>query len=144
MTAQGLLPIKWLHRDPPLAPAAVAAYGSDCIKQLVLRLSLREETTVKRVRFVFGENILVAMAAEEDLPWSDGAIFLGSQPGSNLFLPTNLTPSIPIQIFERAFNNKFPRVKPPLAVLPTVPAVFSLSESFVTNMDSLRKYSEKL
>ncbi len=143
MVTEQLL-VKWLHRDPPLPPAAVAAHGNTCIKQLVQRLSLREETAVKRVRFVFGENILVAIANEGDLPWADGAIYLGSQPGSNLFLPTNLIPSMPIPLFERAFNNKFPKVKPPLAVLPAIPAVFSLSDSFTTNIDSLRKYAEKL
>lgn len=144
MSAAELLPVKWLHRDPPLTPCAVAAHGGGCIKQLVHRLSLRAEVDFKQVRFVFGENILVAIAPEQYLPWADGAIFLGSLPGSNLFLPTNLVPSIPIQLFERAFNNKFPKIKPPLAVLPAIPAVFSLSDSFVTNIDSLRKYAEKL
>lgn len=144
MSTSGVLSVNWLHREPPLTPSAVAAWGSSCIKEFVGRLSLRNEANVKRARFVIGENILVMLAAEDDLPWAEGVIYLASQPGTNLLLPTSLIPSVPPQLFERAFNNRFPRTKPPLAVLPTIPAIFSLADSFATNVDSLKKYAEKL
>ena len=87
--------LEWVRREPPLAPAAVAATGAALAP-------LREATAARLpgqdLRAVAGDNWLVVLG--DDLPWADGAIYLGWDSG--VLVPTTSMPRPPIGLLRAA------------------------------------------
>jgi hypothetical protein len=93
-----VIQLEWARREPPLQPAAVAATGS-------VVDSLRKATTnrmdlVGELRAVGGDGWLVVLGDSTDLPWADGAIYLGWDSG--LLVPTTSVPSPPAGLLRSA------------------------------------------
>lgn len=87
--------LEWVRREPPLAPAAVAATGA--------ALAPLREATVARLpsqdlRAVAGDDWLVVLG--NDLPWADGAIYLGWDSG--VLVPTVSMPRPPVSLLRAA------------------------------------------
>ena len=62
--------------------------------------------------------MILLMSETENLPWTNGAIYLGRDAQMpSVLLPTTLKPNCPLELFERALNEKF-RSLSPFAVLP--------------------------
>jgi hypothetical protein len=86
--------ITWARREPPLAAVAVAGTGN-----------LREAT---KTRLAGGAMLRAAVSDDwilvlgEDLPWAEGAIYLGRDEG--LLVPTTLRPSLPAGILRAALG----------------------------------------
>ena len=95
-------PLTWARREPPLHPAAVAG-GADLRAVTVRRL--REGAGL---RVAFGREWTLVVG--EDLPWADGATYLGWDDG--LLVPTTLAPSTPAGLLRHALPADV------LAVLP--------------------------
>ena len=117
MTAS-LIGVSWVPREVPLPPRAATATGA-ALGRLVERLRLLPEDRLARLEAVAGDDLLVVLGAEADLPWVDGLVYLGrSDQAPSLLLPTAVEPSIPEPVFERALRRRAGAAAPPLAVLP--------------------------
>lgn len=93
-----MIELAWARREPPLQPAAVAATGSviDSLRKATInRMDLGGE-----LRAVGGDGWLVVLGDRADLPWADGAIYLGWDSG--LLVPTTSVPSPPTGLLRTA------------------------------------------
>ena len=109
------LPIVWSRREPPLPPRGLLARGP-AAGALVRRLLAGDDATLARLEGVAGADLVCVRGAAADLPWVDGATYLGIDahaPG--LLLPTTLAPGVPVDVLLRALAV---RTKPPLALVP--------------------------
>jgi hypothetical protein len=116
----GSIPVHWGPRAVPLAPAAVAARGESA-RSLADRLLAADDEQISRFEGVAGEDLLVVLGPAGELPWVEGAVYLGRDPSAPaLLLPTTREPSLPLPLVERALiarARRVPGVLPPLAVL---------------------------
>lgn len=96
--------LDWQLRARPLAPRALLALGPQ--HGALLRATLQALHDTRRVRLdtVMGPaaSILV-LGAEADLPWYDGAEWLGVEAQAPLLLlPTLYDPGVPPDLLQRA------------------------------------------
>lgn len=93
----------WTHRSEPLEARAVLARGEGA-RRLVRRVLERERWALC---VQVGPDL--ALVLGEDLPWVDGATWLGS-PGDvpGVLLPTTLRPSLPEALVGRALRLEHP------------------------------------
>jgi hypothetical protein len=103
--------LQWRPRVEPLLPAAVAATGSgrdrlsaDAVDRIQAGAALRAIADTEWIVFLGGPG---------DLPWADGAIYLGWDGG--LLVHTALEPSIPADLLRRALDRPADEI---IAVLP--------------------------
>lgn len=90
--------IGWRTRHEPLRPAAVLADG-----QVAARLAAALAERVDHgadVEVHAGPGLVVAMGDPDDLPWIDGAVWLGAEAG--LLVPTTLEPTPEPHLVARA------------------------------------------
>ncbi|MER6361738.1 hypothetical protein [Kitasatospora sp. NPDC001527] len=80
--------LRWERREPPLAAAAVLAVGAAVP---ALAAATRERLTDgARLGVLADDTTLLVLGAERDLPWSDGARYLGHD--GELLVPTTARP----------------------------------------------------
>jgi hypothetical protein len=103
---------EWLRRIPPLDPAAVAGRGS-VREALARRIAADPEPT--RLRVTASDDWMLVLGRPEDLPWVDGAAYLGWDHG--ILLPTTRRPSIPVELLARNLRRTQPTEL--VALLPT-------------------------
>jgi hypothetical protein len=112
------VPLEWRPRAQPLEPCAVVARGS-ALSILKSALERRSRQELARLRGGIGDAALLVLGARDDLPWADGAEYLGrDERAPALLLPTLLEPAVHPALLERALQARFPGVAGPLAVLP--------------------------
>lgn len=120
--------VLWRPRAQPLAPVGAAARGR-AARLLADRLLARSDEELARLEGVAGEDLLVVLGPSAELPWTDGAVYLGRDPEApSLLLPTTREPSVPLPLLERALTARalrVPGVAPPLAVFPDPPLLIS-------------------
>lgn len=96
--------ITWSRREPPLTPVAVVADTSTCSVAGTVRTLA--QATVERLaagadlRVVEGDGWIVVIGLADDLPWVDGATYLGWDSG--LLVRTSLQPSVPAALLRAA------------------------------------------
>lgn len=133
----GRVPLRWIPRAAPLAPAAVAARGA-LATAVAERLLARDDASLSSLRGVAGIAWLVVLGAEPHLPWADGVTLLGVDPRAPaLLVPTTLDTDLPLALVARAMLrgdadavDAQGRAKPrtaPLAVLPEDGTIVSLA-----------------
>lgn len=108
----------FLPRPTPLDALAVAATSH--AKALARAALRRTDAELAALRGVAGASVLVLLGPAEQLPWCDGAIYLGRDPAApSLLLPTTLTPTLPLPLVERAIGRHVDaaRVAAPIAVI---------------------------
>lgn len=133
----GIVP-EWEPRAVPLEPVAVAAVGP-AARALARRLLLRPAEVVERLSGVTGPDLLLLLG--EELPWTDGAVYLGRDPAApTLLLPTTLAPSVPIALLERRLARAFREVPPPVAVLPQFGILASAEAARAVSPEVLRAW----
>jgi hypothetical protein len=121
--------IGWRNRSAPLSPTAVAATGVAAVS-LARRLLSSDDEALIELRGVAGERILLLTGNADQLPWVDGAVYLGRDPmAPSLLLPTHSEPDVAPALFERAVHAAFPNLSAPLAVLPAESLVISVCEA---------------
>ncbi|MBX7220542.1 MAG: hypothetical protein K1Y36_11395 [Blastocatellia bacterium] len=129
LSPQSSVSVQWKPRRIPRPAAGVAATG-EAARQLANRLLLRSDEELEHLRGVAGVNVIVVMGEADRLPWVDGACYLGhSETSAMFYLPTTLDPNVPVPLLEKALRQRFPHLKPPLVVLPTLQTVLSLVEA---------------
>lgn len=135
--------VDWGPREPPLGIAAVAAWG-DRAKELASRAIARQFRD-GALAAVASEGWLVLIGSGEDLPWADGAVYLGRDPAAaGMLVPTILAPSVPVDLLERAVRKRF-AVTGPIAVIPRGPSVevLPLGEARGVSVADLARWVEK-
>jgi MoxR-vWA-beta-propeller ternary system domain bpX5 len=107
-----LLKINRQNRFDSLQPSALIAFGDSAIRLRKKLLSFDDEK-LSNLQGVFADNLLFVAGETDNLPWIDGGIYLGKDVNApSIFLPTNLRPTIPIDLFEKALLSKFAAQKP--------------------------------
>jgi MoxR-vWA-beta-propeller ternary system domain bpX5 len=107
--------IEWRPREPPLIPCAVAGRGQTAVA-LARRAAASTET--KGLWCIAAGEWLLLSGAPNELPWADGAFYLGRDPHApNLLLPTVRMPTVPVDLLARALSRRFPEIHEPIAVL---------------------------
>jgi hypothetical protein len=130
--------VRWTPRDPALAPVAVAAVG-DRARALARRL-LRDDLPLPldRLRGAATDEALVVLGEAADLPWVDGAVYLGKDlKAGSLLVPTTMVPSVPLDALERALLGRFADVAAPVVVLPAPGLVFSAAPALPLSRDRI-------
>lgn len=116
----------WLPREIPLSPLAVVATG-DAAQNLARRLLKFDDSQLQKWRGVSWD---VGIALEgDDLPWADGALYLGRDADAPLLLlPAHLRPDAPLGLFQRAFLRGLKReLAPPIALWPSEKTAIALA-----------------
>lgn len=123
-----MIVVAWKARTEPLEPVAVAATGS-AAQVLAQRLLERSDDELKRLRGVSWTHGLAIEGAENDLPWADGALYVGrDERAPKLLLPCALEPDAPLDLWARAFERGLEReLAAPIVVLPNVHTAISLA-----------------
>ena len=127
------LKIKWLNRLDSLAPSAMIAFGAAAVR-LKEKLLTFDDEKLANLQGVFAENLLFITGAAENLPWTDGVIYLGKDTlAPSIFLPTNLRPNMPVDLFEKRLLEKFAAQKP-----------FAVLENQIIQIGKMRPVSRKI
>ncbi|MFD0574617.1 hypothetical protein ACFQ0T_42000 [Kitasatospora gansuensis] len=101
-------PLRWERREPPLLAVAVLAVGAAVPG---LALAARERVRAGARLAVLAEDgpglpvadrVLLVLGAEQDLPWADGARYLGRDAG--LLTPTIARPEPATALWRRALG----------------------------------------
>ncbi|MFH8381344.1 hypothetical protein ACH4E7_10420 [Kitasatospora sp. NPDC018058] len=94
------VPLRWERREPPLEAVAVLALGSAVP---VLAAAARSRIQSGRRLAVAGdEGALLVLGEVADLPWADGARYLGSEGG--VLVPTTARPQPPAALWRAALG----------------------------------------
>ncbi|MEV6212862.1 hypothetical protein [Kitasatospora sp. NPDC051914] len=86
--AEPVFALRWERREPPLPPAAVLALG-DAVPALAAATRARLLAGV-RLGTLADAGALLVLGAADDLPWADGARYLGRD--GELLVPTTARP----------------------------------------------------
>ncbi|GIG19283.1 hypothetical protein Cch01nite_00070 [Cellulomonas chitinilytica] len=112
MTAPAAL--SWVVREPPLAAAAVTATGT-AARLLAEETVRRLDTGASGLRAAGAGRRLLVLGPADELPWCDGARYLGWDAG--VLMPTGRRPSLPADLVAAAARRHL-RGAPLVAVLP--------------------------
>jgi hypothetical protein len=112
--------LQWDLRDPPLAPVAMLCRGTAA--SALARALFYDDVRRSKCVMVGSGDVVVTIG--EDLPWVDGAIWLGRVDG--LLLPTTLKPSVaPSLVLDALFRHRqrtsIAVVTPDLALVAPMP-----------------------
>ena len=108
--------IRWQTREPPLQACAVVARG-EIARQLAHRVLEASDEQLARWRGVANDELLILLGERDELPWADGAMYLGrDEHAPSLLLPTTRTVQVPVALFERALLIQMAEHAPPFAV----------------------------
>jgi hypothetical protein len=81
------------------------------------------------------------IGAAEDLPWVDGALYLGRDGAApSLLLPTTLEPDVPAPLLERAVLARARGSAPPIALLVDPPALVGAGMARAVGRAELRAF----
>ncbi|HSE16303.1 MAG TPA: hypothetical protein VLB46_04580 [Pyrinomonadaceae bacterium] len=139
-TQNPLIEVTWRPRLAPLVSVGVAARGA-AATSLAHRL-LRDPDSLAHYKAVGAPGLLVILGEEQRLPWVDGVVYLGRDPQSpSLLFPTNLEPSVPAALLQRAVASVHNQPGP-CALLLDPPAIVPLSEARTVARASLIKWLE--
>ncbi|HLM59814.1 MAG TPA: hypothetical protein VK308_03310 [Pyrinomonadaceae bacterium] len=111
-----LLKIHWQNRPDALAPCAMITSDAAALSLAEKLLSFDDEK-LNSFQGVGAERMVLLTGDGESLPWANGAVYLGRDiQMPSVLLPTTLKPNIPLELFERALNEKFKALAPFVAL----------------------------
>lgn len=140
MHSDTLIEVTWRPRLTPLAPLGVVAQGGAATK-LAHRL-LQAPELLPRFKCVSAPRFLVILGEEELLPWVDSLVYLGRDRRSpSLLLPTNLEPSVPPALLERAIAARHAGIGP-CALILNPPSLIPLGAARPIARQGLVKWLE--
>jgi hypothetical protein len=143
-TASGendLISVEWTVRMEPLVPHAVVARGAAAI-DLGKRILARPPKTIERLRCVVAESFVIVLGDADDLPWTDGALYLGRVGTCTMYLPTLLQPSVHPLLLERALLKANRSLRAPFAVLAQDSLVVPLANAQTVQRDFISSWLE--
>lgn len=104
--------IQWRQSPAPLTPEGILVTGEqkqhlfECLAQMT-------SEQLATLRGSHNEHIALLIGPPESLPWlpvsgSSDAVYVGKNPlAPHLWLPTHLTPSVPIDLLDKAIIRQF-------------------------------------
>lgn len=99
--------VEWRPRPEPLAPRAVVGFGPVAAR-LVARL-LADVEALPGLEGLSGDALILVLGPSERLPWVDGVRYYGRDPAApELYLPTTLAPTVPVEIYARTIEGPRP------------------------------------
>jgi MoxR-vWA-beta-propeller ternary system domain bpX5 len=122
-----LIALQWRLRAAPLDPVGMAVRGA-AARTLAQRLLARDDAALGRLSGVAAPDLLMVLGEAADLPWVDGAVYLGRDAEApSLLLPTTREPAVPLPLVERALlaRARTSGTSPPYAVLVDPPLLAS-------------------
>jgi len=132
VTQDELIAVQWRPRAVPLEPVGMAVRGA-AAGVLAERLLARDDEALARLSGVAAPELLVILGEAGELPWVDGAVYLGRDAEAPaLLLPTTHEPSAPLPLVERALLARpagasgVSWTSPPYAVLIDPPLLASV------------------
>jgi hypothetical protein len=126
-----------------LEPQVVVGVGA-ASRALAQRLLRSSDAELRGLRGVVGPELIAAIGGGEQLPWVDGAQYLGCHPNApRLYLPTALQPDVPCELLELALLAAAGELAPPLAVLAEPARVFSLADALPIARVALQAWLER-
>ena len=97
--------VEWSTRYEPLVAQAVMATGSAASR---LAQRLLRAPQLPTLDWAASPGMLMFLGETADLPWVDGARYLGRDPAEpRLYLPTTLEPSLPPEWIAAALERQF-------------------------------------
>ena len=99
--------IVWTPSQQPLPASGLLVYASE---YPLLRAKLGAFTSEQKahLKLAHGSKVAILLGASQNLPWIPGALYLGQTNGvTNLYLPTSLSPSLPIALIASAVTTLF-------------------------------------
>jgi hypothetical protein len=128
-----LLKIRWQNRFDALEPSALIAFGN-AAENLRGKLLTFDDEKLSALQGVFAENLLFVAGAKEILPWANGVVYLGKDRlAPSVFVPTNLRPNVPLDLFEKSLLAKFSAQKP-----------FAVVENKIISIGKMHPISRKI
>lgn len=125
--------IKWINRFDALEPLALIAFDN-AARLLKEKLLSFDDEKLFSIQGVFGENLVFISCETKNLPWIDGGIYLGKDSRSpSIFLPTNVRPNIPFDLFEKSLLEHFAGKNP-----------FAVVENKIIPVGKMRPISRKV
>lgn len=118
-----MIPLEWSRREPPLTPVAVTATGA--VVHPLREATISRLRTGAELRAASDGSWLVVLGNSADLPWADGATYLGWDGG--LLVPTTLVPAPPVGLLRGAL--------PQQGLLVVLPGHLLVSETPVRAAD---------
>ena len=99
--------IVWTPSPHPLAASGLLIYARE-FPLLKDKLNTFTPEQKVRVKLAHDKNVIVLLGEDADLPWIPGALYLGQVTGvTHLYLPTTLSPSLPIPLVASAVSTLF-------------------------------------
>ncbi|WP_022951102.1 hypothetical protein [Leucothrix mucor] len=99
--------IVWKPSQQPLPASGLLIYAAEYPLFKAKLASFTPEQKA-RLKLAHGSDVAVLLGANQDLPWIPGALYLGQASGvTNLYLPTTLSPSLPIALIASAVATLF-------------------------------------
>ena len=133
MMSPSPLKIKWENRLDALEPSAMIAFN-DAARRLKEKLLSFEDKKLSLLQGVFARNLLFVAGAKDVLPWTDGVIYLGRDArAASIFMPTNLRPNVPSDLFEKSLLAHFADAKP-----------FAVIEDKIISVGKMRPISREI
>jgi hypothetical protein len=109
--------IRWIPRDCPLMPVAVAGHGETSLR-LARRLLQLDDESLGQLEGVAGRQVIVVQGQSDLLPWVDGVQYLGvDSNASSVLFPSNYQPSLPQELLASALRARL-HATGLIAVLP--------------------------
>lgn len=110
--------IEWQNRAVSLDPCAIIAFDDSAVG-IVEKLLRLDNESLGTFQGASAERLIFIAGRGEDLPWADGAVYLGrnAQTSASFLLPTTVEPKVSIDLFKLILENKFRHLLP-CAVLP--------------------------
>lgn len=133
--------VQSVTRVKPLAPCAALGLGPAALA-LVERLLQLAPEQLERLRGVASPDAVVVLGLGDDLPWSEGIVYLGQEPEApELLLPCVVAPSVPAPLLFGALKLRFAgELRAPCAVWLEPPLVISLAEAQTLNTARLTEW----
>jgi hypothetical protein len=99
--------IRWKHRCTPLSIGGLLAKKNHR-RALLQRLLLMHESQLNLLRGSYNNDVIIIFGDENQLPWIPGSTYLGQDlSAKHLWLPTHLSPTVPIDLFDHAICRQF-------------------------------------
>jgi len=134
--------ISWQAREIPLSPVALFV-SLPQLPLLAQKLNSRFSDEILPFRAVYSANGFILLGEQEQLPWVPEIRYLGlDNEAPHLLLPTNLSPSLPLALIDRAIFTQVP--DSPAAIIPGKRLLFPLAQARSLDSKKLIALSEKV
>jgi len=106
--------VSWTGREPPLPAVAVTSRAEDLAD--LLSATVRQVQAGYALRVVLGQGGGVVLGATDELPWCEGAVYLGWECG--VLVPTTRRLSLPMEFLASVCRGRLPAGHDLVVLLP--------------------------